>query len=144
MFDRDGNGRIDFREFCLALVDACLGPGYDRLRFLFSLFDVSGSNRLATPELKALVTFCWRACGQNDEAALCGSEGAEPPNAWVEEQVGPCVHGSVCHVSLWRCCVFVCGRTHCEHCSAVCRFIPSPAHVDHYPHRSCGICAMGK
>lgn len=60
MFDQDGNGLVDFREFCLALAKACLGPGYGRLRFLFSLFDVHAAGVLSRQVCASYGVRRWR------------------------------------------------------------------------------------
>jgi len=53
LFDRDGNGTVDFVELCLGLVNACGGSLVSKARMVFSLFDVDG-NGYITKEDAAL------------------------------------------------------------------------------------------
>ena len=100
VFDMDNNGVVDFREFCITLARACLGPGYDRLRFLFHLFDVKGEGQLSHVDLRPLLAFCWRQAiyqagstsdskTEFDAPVACDSSStpATPCDAWVDEQV---------------------------------------------------------
>ena len=98
-FDANGDGRVDFRDFCFVLAEACLGPGYDRLRFLFSLFAGEGKSEIGPKELRTLLGYCWRQVGPDSASSRSrgdGPVGADAASAasvdarcdaWVDKQV---------------------------------------------------------
>ena len=62
-FDRDGNGRIDFREFLMAISIQQKGTKEEKLRWLFNMFDLDGTGTITHDELVELITvsdfFCY-------------------------------------------------------------------------------------
>ena len=49
VFDANDDGTVSFRDFCVTLARACLGPGYDRQCWLFELFHTSKNTSTLTP-----------------------------------------------------------------------------------------------
>eukprot|EP00743_Colponemidia_sp_Colp-15_P007324 GILK01007909.1.p1 GENE.GILK01007909.1~~GILK01007909.1.p1 ORF type:complete len:1576 (-),score=341.81 GILK01007909.1:149-4876(-) len=55
IFDADGSGRINFREFCCALSICCLSEPQEKTKFVFDMFDTNGDGYLQRPELVTLL-----------------------------------------------------------------------------------------
>eukprot|EP01035_Chromulina_nebulosa_P018072 gene18072-23719_t len=54
LFDNDGNGRVDYREFLMSLT-AFRDNGEDSLRLCFDIFDADGSGEISLQELKSVM-----------------------------------------------------------------------------------------
>lgn len=55
IFDSDGSGKVDFREFVLSLWNYCtIGPGSLEI-FTFDLFDVDASGELSAEEVSQML-----------------------------------------------------------------------------------------
>ncbi len=55
-FDKDGNGKIDFREFLSALSVQQKGTVEQKLEWTFNLYDLDGSGFINKPELVGMLT----------------------------------------------------------------------------------------
>ena len=65
MFDRDGNGTIDFSEFALALAiyqnKAKSIPDEDKQKLFFKLYDIDGDGEISHKDLSTILTACFAA-----------------------------------------------------------------------------------
>lgn len=65
MFDRDGNGTIDFTEFVLALAiyqnKAKNIPEEDKQKLFFKLYDIDGDGEISHKDLATILTACFAA-----------------------------------------------------------------------------------
>ena len=55
-FDQERNGKIDFREFMMAVNIQQNGSYGDRLKWLFHMFDVDGTGYISVDELETLIS----------------------------------------------------------------------------------------
>jgi calcium-dependent protein kinase len=53
--DIDGNGNIEFSEFCTATMDKRKMLSVDRLKAAFSIFDKDGSGYISFEEIRAVL-----------------------------------------------------------------------------------------
>ena len=56
VYDRDGNGKIDFREFVLTLSAAMRGTWKQKLDFAFSICDVNGDGFITKDEMRRVIS----------------------------------------------------------------------------------------
>ncbi|CAJ1373950.1 unnamed protein product [Effrenium voratum] len=57
MFDADGSGKLNFKEFCCALALCCqlMSSEDEKIRFVFDMFDTNDDGLLSTSEVRQLV-----------------------------------------------------------------------------------------
>mmetsp|Transcript_7448 Transcript_7448/g.4022 ORF Transcript_7448/g.4022 Transcript_7448/m.4022 type:complete len:91 (-) Transcript_7448:331-603(-) len=55
LFDMNKSGRIDFREFCVALSICCLSSTEEKIRFIFGMFDNDDDGYLNKEDMLTLL-----------------------------------------------------------------------------------------
>jgi len=69
LFDRDGNGKIGFREFVVATNLTTAGSAEDKLRWAFRMYDKDGSGTIDLEELVDIVVTFYDMEGESREKA---------------------------------------------------------------------------
>ncbi|XP_017089550.2 ubiquitin carboxyl-terminal hydrolase 32 isoform X2 [Drosophila bipectinata] len=67
-FDENRDGHIDFKELCCGVSAACRGPGVERTRFCFKIFDVDRDGVLSHEETLQMVNVLLLVAKENREA----------------------------------------------------------------------------
>jgi len=66
MYDTDGNGRIDFREFMLVLHVLMHGTPEDNLKQIFRIFDIDNDGSITQQEMVGIVKALYHLLNQDD------------------------------------------------------------------------------
>ncbi|KQS44270.1 ubiquitin carboxyl-terminal hydrolase 32 isoform X1 [Drosophila erecta] len=67
-FDENRDGHIDFKELCCGVSAACRGPGVERTRFCFKIFDVDRDGVLSHEETLQMINVLLLVAKENREA----------------------------------------------------------------------------
>merc|ERR1712037_826122 len=70
LFDRDGNGKISFREFVVATNLTTAGSAEDKLRWAFRMYDKDGSGTIDMEEMTEIVTTFYNLEGASKGIAM--------------------------------------------------------------------------
>lgn len=95
LFDNDGNGVVDYKEFLMALTSFRGGTSTDGVRLCFDIFDSDGSGEISLQELKAVMASvmsdadeeAMSLINQESSAHLMESENIRPPMKVREENL---------------------------------------------------------
>jgi len=69
IFDKDGNGSIDFKEFMLATDMTASGTPEEKLRWAFKMYDKDGSGSIELPEMIEIIGTLYEMEGVPKDAA---------------------------------------------------------------------------
>ncbi|XP_030372424.1 ubiquitin carboxyl-terminal hydrolase 32 isoform X2 [Scaptodrosophila lebanonensis] len=67
-FDENRDGHIDFKELCCGVSAACRGPGVERTRFCFKIFDVDRDGMLSHEETLQMINVLLFVAKENRDA----------------------------------------------------------------------------
>jgi len=67
IFDKDGNGSIDFKEFMMATDMTASGSPEEKLRWAFKMYDKDGSGTIEPSEMAEVITELFEMCGQSKD-----------------------------------------------------------------------------
>ncbi|XP_020801966.1 ubiquitin carboxyl-terminal hydrolase 32 isoform X2 [Drosophila serrata] len=67
-FDENRDGHIDFKELCCGVSAACRGPGVERTRFCFKIFDVDRDGVLSHEETLQMINVLLLVAKENRDA----------------------------------------------------------------------------
>merc|ERR1719219_3205684 len=67
IFDKDGNGTIDFKEFMLATDMTASGTPEEKLRWAFKMYDKDGSGTIEPSEMSEVISELYSMIGQSKD-----------------------------------------------------------------------------
>lgn len=95
LFDRDGNGTIDFKEFMIVLYIMSNGTPEENLRQIFKVFDLDGDGSICRDEMIKICRDLWYMISLKDNpkgfnadtlGAMAFQEMDKNHDGWVTEQ----------------------------------------------------------